>query len=90
MTQISLKKETKFQFPQNEQKLSMSFWIVWKWKKIVSLSMCLTRWLPLLLAIENELKCQPDIKPNFQNDCKIEECLSVIWKYIENENGERS
>lgn len=69
----------------------MRFWIAQKWKKIASLSMCLTRWLPLLLAIENELKCWPDIKSHFQNDYKIEEeCPSVIWKYIENENEERS
>lgn len=29
-------------------------------------------------------------KTTLPNDCKIEECIYVILKYIENENGERS
>ncbi|XP_058409245.1 uncharacterized protein LOC131412973 [Diceros bicornis minor] len=48
-----------------------------------------TRWLSLLPAIEKMLKCWPTIKSYFQSVGK-EECPSLIWKYIEDENGEKA
>ena len=46
-----------------------------------------TRWMSLLQAIEKILNCLPAIKSYFQNVGQ-EECPSLIWKYIEDENGE--
>nr|XP_036858600.1 uncharacterized protein LOC108394475 [Manis javanica] len=46
------------------------------------------RWTSLLPAIEKMLKCWPPIKPYFQNVGQ-EECPSLTWKYIEDENGEK-
>nr|XP_012606182.1 uncharacterized protein LOC105863530 isoform X1 [Microcebus murinus] len=47
-----------------------------------------TRWLSLLPAIEKMLNCWPAVKSYFQNMGK-EECPSLIWKYIEDENEEK-
>lgn len=47
-----------------------------------------TRWMSLLPAIENMLKCWPAIKSYFQSVGQ-EECPSLIWKYIDDENGEK-
>lgn len=46
-----------------------------------------TRWTSLLPAIEKMLKCWPAIKSYFQS-VGPEEC-PLIWKYIEDESGEK-
>ena len=47
-----------------------------------------TRWLSLLPAIGKMLKCWPTIESYFQSVGK-EECPSLIWKCVEDENGEK-
>lgn len=47
-----------------------------------------TRWMSLLPAIEEMLKCWPAIKSYFQSMGQ-EERPSLIWKYIEDVSGDK-